>query len=65
MPVELKLPPGVVSLEGDTVKDLVDRVVGADDPDVLDDAGGEVEVLPRPAVVLGVVDHSEPVVLVH
>ena len=47
------------------MKDLVDRVVGADDADVLDNAGGEVEVLPRPAVVLGVVDHTEPVVLVH
>ena len=47
------------------MEDLVDGVVSSDDPDVADDPGGEVEVLPGAAVVLGVVHHAVPVVLVH
>ena len=50
--IELKFPPGVVSLEGDAVKDLVDRVVGPDDANIPDDPGREVKVLPRPAMIL-------------
>jgi hypothetical protein len=44
---------------------LVDRVTGADDPDVLHDARLEVQVLPGAARVVAVVDHAHPVLLVH
>ena len=44
--VQLKLSLGVKCLQGDAVKDLVDRVVGSDDANVLSNPWGEVQVLP-------------------
>ena len=63
--VETEMLLGVVGLKGDGVKHLVDRVVGAHHPNEPDDPGGEVQLLPRPAQVLRVVNHTYPVFLVH
>ena len=50
--------------EGDEVKAAVHGVSRANDADVADDSGWEVELLPRPAEVLGAVHHCHPVLLV-
>lgn len=44
---------------------FVDSIVGSNDANVAHDPGLEVEVLPRAAEVVRVVDHSTPVLLVH
>lgn len=44
---------------------LVDGVVGANDSNEPDDSSRKMEVLPRPAQVLGVVHDFDPVLLVH
>lgn len=56
---------GVIRLKGYHVEHPVNSVVCADDANVADNAGWEVKILPRPAVVARVVHHPHPVLLVH
>lgn len=56
---------GVICLKGYHMEHPVNSVVGADNANVADNAGLEVKILPRPAVVACVVHHPHPVLLVH
>ena len=63
--IELEGFLGVGGLEGDDMKHLVHGVVSSHDPYKLDNARAKVQLLPRPAVILGVVADPYPVLLIH
>ena len=52
-------------LERDNVEYFIDRVIGSDDADIEYDPTVEVQMLPGAAVIRRVVDHANPVLLVH